>query len=168
MLIAMIERKLKAYGLKKVIPDDKLLDEPACGESSRSAAGACSRSRPPPRRSDRICRRYRRAGGKGSDHDHTDLFASDGDSVKLGLVASLNRWRLSDEEHDDDADHSTLAVPDSSCIYFLLLQTLSRRHKFVTLPIRRQCAERGSDALRRKILRELGDIATSADELKPV
>ena len=26
-LIAMIERKLKAYGLKKVVPDDKLLGE---------------------------------------------------------------------------------------------------------------------------------------------
>jgi hypothetical protein len=57
----------------------------------RHRSGAFSRSRPPPRRSDRIGRHYRRAGGKGSDHDHTDLFASDGDLVKLGLVAGLNR-----------------------------------------------------------------------------
>jgi hypothetical protein len=52
----------------------------------------------------------------------------------------------------------------ASDIAFLLQQALSRRHKFITLPIRRQCAQRGSNAFRRKILRELRDIATSADE----
>ena len=38
----------------------------------RSAAGACSRSRPPPRSGDRSQRHRRSAGGEGSDHDHTD------------------------------------------------------------------------------------------------
>jgi hypothetical protein len=41
------------------------------GESTQSATGACSRSRPPPCRCDRSKRRRGGAGGEGSDLNHT-------------------------------------------------------------------------------------------------
>ena len=44
----------------------------------------------------------------------------------------------------------------------------SPRHEPIALPIRRQCIERGSDALGRKILREWRDVATAANERQPI
>ena len=44
----------------------------------------------------------------------------------------------------------------------------SRRHELIALPIRRQCIERGSDALGRKILREWRDVATAANERQSI
>jgi putative ABC transport system substrate-binding protein len=61
-----------------------------CGEPIRSAAGACSRSRPPPGSRNHS---YRTTAEKGSDHDHTDPLYHRRGLGRLGLVASLNRPR---------------------------------------------------------------------------
>jgi hypothetical protein len=60
--------------------------------------------------------------------------------------------------------HTGFAYSANSCP----IENLPRRHKLTTLQIRRQCIERVSDALGRKILREWRDVATAANERQPV
>ena len=72
-------------------------------------------------------------------------------------VGSLSRACRRDQ-------HTGFAYSANSCP----IENLSRRHELIALPVGRQCIERGSDALGRKILREWRDVATAANERQPI
>ena len=76
--------------------------------------------------------------------------------ASLGLDRSAGRCRRD--------QHTGFAYSANSCP----IENLSRRHELIALPVGRQCIERGSDALGRKILREWRDVATAANERQSI